>query len=419
MFAPLQDALERAHLEARDVEFCLPVGGGALIPQVTDAVEKFFHAAKILRFEDSEQIQTAVAHGAAWQALSLATHGKGLVHPIIGSSISIQAASGPVELIADGTELPYPAEEGWAECHRLVIPKTSCTDKVEIRVELRTGDRLLMRQKGKIRPPVHQGDPLRLRYRMDINQILHLRLDHGEGEAVQEVIELKVENPLTSVVNPNALRDKVLALEEKMRTKHLSVAKKRKTVEKIAELETELRRYERALSLLGSLNRTAPNTWILNRMGIIAGKLGDHEREVKFFREAARISSGWSGPLFNLSLSQERRGELQQAMDSIDEAIALQPKPPSMVQKASLAVKLKQPKKELDALLESAFAAFRPPSTLSDFELSWYRFGARLLGDDARQDAANREIRRRKTSTKTTSGGDLPLDRGEMKVKPQ
>ena len=413
VFAPLQDALERADLEARDIDFCLSVGGGALIPQVADAVREFFDVAKMLCFEDLEQIQTAVANGAAWQALSLAVHGKGLIRPVTGSRISIQAASGPVELIGDGSELPYPANDGWAECNRLVIPNTSLVDKLQLRVELRGAeDRLIMAQVGEIGPPAYQGDSLRLRYRMDVNQVLHLRLDRGKGDAAEEVIELKVENPLSSVVNPNAKRDQVLRLEERMRTDALSAEQKRETVTEIVELEIDLGHYERALSLLGSLNRIAPNVWVLNRMGMIAGRLGDYEREEKFHREAARISSGWSGPLFNLALSKERQGELKDAMDTVDDAITLQERPTSMVLKARLAQKLGQSNLERDALLEKAFALFHPPATLNDFELHWYLAGARLSGDDARAKTALDEVRRRANSPNEPLGGVLPGDTG-------
>ncbi len=87
---------------------------------------------------------------------------------------------------------------------------------------------------------VAKGDPLRLRYRMDINQVLHLRLAPGAEDSAAEEFELTVENPLTSVVNPNAKRDEILALEERMRTGTPSQAEQRKTVKRIAELESEL-----------------------------------------------------------------------------------------------------------------------------------------------------------------------------------
>ena len=183
---------------------------------------------------------------------------------------------------------------------------------------------------------------------------------------------------------------------------------------RIAQLEAELGRYERALGLLAGLNRIAPDVWVLNRMGMVAGELCDYEREEKFYREAARISSGWSGPLFNLALSQKRQGKLKDAMDTVDDAIKLQSRPTSMVLKAQLAEKLEQPKRERVALLENAFDLFGPPATLSDFQLSWYVAGARMSGDDARVQAALDETRKRAESPNDPRIGVLPEDTGQQ-----
>ena len=241
VFAPLQDALARTTLEPEDVDFCLLVGGSALIPQIVEAIDSFFFTAKLLCFDDSERTQTAVTHGAAWQALSLAVHGQGLVRPVTGNSISIQTASGPVELIGDGVELPYPPDENWAESDRLVVPETSLTDDVKLRVELRgDGNRVLTCRVWTIRPVVNKGDPLRLRYRMDANQVLHLHLVHRDKGDPAQAFQLAVVNPLTNIVNPNAKRDQILDLEEQMRTGAVPKAEQRETVKRIAELETEL-----------------------------------------------------------------------------------------------------------------------------------------------------------------------------------
>ena len=422
VFAPLQDALARANLEPGDVDFCLLVGGSALIPQIAEAVDDFFSQARSLCFDDSERTQTAVAHGAAWQAFSLAVRGQGLVRPVTGDSISIQTATGPVELIGDGTELPYPAGGGWAESDRLVVPKTSLVDDVNLRVALSTADdRVLMSGIWTIRAGVAKGDPLRLRYRMDVNQVLHLRLARpDEGDDPAEEFQLTVENPLTSVVNPNAKRDEILELEERMRTGVAPKAGQRKTVERIAELEADLGHCERALSLLSSLVRTSPDAGTLNRMGIIAGRLGDHLREEKFYREAARIPSAWNGPLFNLALSQERQGRQREAMQTIDAAIAREQDPPSLILKARLVAKVEESTSERDVLLERAFAAFGPLATLDDFELSWYRFGARLARHSTREQAAAEERKRRgKTPEPTADDGVLPETRNEIARRPR
>ena len=415
VFAPLQDALTRSNLEREDVDLCLLVGGSSLIPQIAEAIDGFFIAARILSFDDSERTQTAVAHGAAWQALSLAVHGKGLVRPVTSDSISIRTANGLVELIGDGAELPYPSVGDWAESDRLVVPETSLTDDMKLRVELCGGDgRTLMRGIWMIRSIVDKGDPIRLLYRMDSNQVLHLRLGYQDDDDPTREYHLTVENPLTSVVNPHAKRDQVLDLEEQMRTGTLSKTEQRNTVAKIAELESELGHYEKALSLLSSLNRVTPDNGLLNRMGIIAGRLGDHEREEKFYRESASIPSVWKGPLFNLALSQRRQGKPMEAMETIDSAIARQADPSSLILKALLVDKLDYPRTECSVLLERAFAAFGPLAALSEFDLIWYGIGANLAQDGNRQQRAEEERKRRGRRSDPVPDGVLPETKGEI-----
>lgn len=269
-----------------------------------------------------------------------------------------------------------------------------------------------MRGIWDLQPPVNQGAPLLLRYRMDGNQVLHLRLSLPD-DPQQEFVRT-IENPLTNVVNPNAKRGRIAELEEQMRTKGIPATKQRATVEEIALLYTDLGQRERALSLLAGLLKAGPDLNILNRMGIICGELGDFERQERFYREAAKIST--SGvPLFNLALSQKQQGKLQAAMTTIDEAIARDPDPPYLVLKAMLAESLKQPQQR-NALLIQAFSSFDPLTTLNDWELGWYLTGARLGGDSQRQqDAEAERSRRGKSSTATTdSGGSLPDTRTEI-----
>ncbi len=414
IFAPLQDALERARLEPHDVDLCLMVGGSSLIPQVRETVEGFFRKARFLRFYDLEQTQTAVAQGAAWQALSLALYKQGIFCPVTSDSINIQTSGGAVELIRSGTELPYPSNKDWAQKNDLFVPKTGLTETVELRVELQDSHKnVLMERLWEIPPIVSKGDPLRLRYRMDGNQVLHLRLalmnDLDRGEFHGEIA-----NPLTNVVNPNAQRNRILELEEQMRTEQeMTGQQQRETVKQIALLEADLGRYERALYLLSRLNSPRPDGGILHRMGIICGEVGDYEREEKFYREASLIWRRWNGSFFNLALSKRGQGKLDEAIRVIDEAISIDPDPPCWVLKATLAEKLKQPLLR-DSLLDKAFGMFEPLATLSDFELVWYLTGARLARDGEREQEANEERSRREKTSAISASGDLPDTRAEI-----
>ncbi len=172
-------------------------------------------------------------------------------------------------------------------------------------------------------------------------------------------------------------------------------------------LDKNLGNYEKALYYLSELNRQCKDAEILNRMGTISGEMRDYKREEKFYREAAR-NSPHSGSLFNLALSQDGQGEFQTAMQTIDEAIAVEREPSYLVLKARLADRLGQTEQR-DALLAEAFEDYDTPSELCDWELSWYRHGAKLAGDKDRIRQAEVEQNRRKTTTGTTSEvGHLP-----------
>ena len=335
IFAPLKNVLDRVELGPEDIDFCLLVGGSSLIPQIDKAVEDYFAYAKTLRFNDIESIQTAVAHGAAWQALSLAVRGKGLIHPVTGSSIKINTQDGSVSLIKNRTELPFPADGEWAENKQLEVPENSLTEEVPLKVELLDDDDLTLWNKiWKIRPIVSKGDSLILRYRMDANQVLHLRL--FLKDSTEQEFESTVENPLTAIENSNVRRNQILELEEKMRSGGISKREQQNIVMELAELECKESHKERALSYLVNLNRSEPNSRILNKMGIIAGELGDHDREEKFYREAARISLRNSVPLFNLAHSQHEQSKQEEAMKTIDEAIDREQDPPYLILKAAI-----------------------------------------------------------------------------------
>ncbi len=392
VFAPLTDALDRAGLSNTDIDLCLMVGGGSLIPQMIEAVDEEFPNAKLLHFDDPDATQTAVARGAAWQALALALYGQGIIQPVTGDSIVIQTRSGPVELVAPGTALPYPADGGWAENHRLVVPQTSLKDTILLRVELRDSrEAVLMRHIWELEPPVNQGASLVLRYRIDANQVLHVELALAEDP--EQECAFKIENPLTNVVNPNAQREEIDDLEEQIRTGAIPPAQQRATIQQIALLCAELGQRERALGLLTGLLRTGPDVNILNRMGILCGEIGDTERQEKYYREAAKISN--SGvPLFNLALAQRNQGKKREALKTIDDAIARDRDPPHLVLKALLADALKQPEQR-DTALDEAFATFDPVTTLNDWALGWYLTGARLAQDALRQQEAEKEQRRR------------------------
>jgi molecular chaperone DnaK (HSP70) len=396
IFAPIEDALERAGLPADDVDACLLVGGSSLVPQVADAVARRFPRARVLHETTPDLAQAAVARGAALHAVSLALAGRGVVQPVTGSAISIRTTSGLVELVARGTALPFPPRGEWASCTDLSVPETLADAPLLLRVELRDGaDHALMDALCPFPPPVRRGEPLKLRYRVDENQVLHLRVavasrpGHGEYELTRE-------NPLSNVVNPQPKRERLLEIEEGLRTGTVTGKKAVEATEEAARLYADLGQREKALAVFRRLLRARgqPDAAILVRMGLLAGELGDHEKEAKYFRECAAADPAWGGALFNLALSERRRGLWPEALASVSLAIQREAEPAYLVLRA-LVNEAVGDAAARDADLARALGAFGPVSAQDDFSLGWLVTACRMSGDAARLHAAEAEQRER------------------------
>ena len=293
------------------------------------------------------------------------------------------------------------------------MPVTSAKQPVDVRVELVAGEgeheRPLFRGRWSIPPPVTKGEGLVLDYRLDENQILELRLALAT-RAGTDGFACTVENPLTNVVNPQAARVKLDALEEDIRTGKVAKEDLPGALVEAADLMIELGHRERAFAqlrkVLQSLNR--PDVFILNRMGMLAAEMGDRERAAKLYREAAAAGPAWGGPLFNLALMLEQRGDAAAAMEAIEGALNRERNAPYLVLRAMLEEELgREAARARD--LGDALATCGPPPRLDEWRLGWLITAARMAGRKDVEDAATAEMRLRKRQPETgEEGGMLP-----------
>ncbi|MGV8040233.1 MAG: Hsp70 family protein [Thermoanaerobaculaceae bacterium] len=418
IFAPLQDALERAGLERDDVQACLLVGGSTLAPQVREAVRGFFPHARVLTHADADGTQMAVARGAAWHALALAVTGRGIVQSHGHDAIALRTAGGRLELVPAGAALPYPGA-GPGRKEGLVVPVSSAVAPVPVRVEVvavETGqERLVHASCWKVPGPVAQGTRLFVEYRFDENQVLELGLglaDDPTGPRYQ----CEVENPLTHVVNPNATRMKIEELEEAIRTGEVAKEEVPDKLTEVAELLGEIGQRERALAILKRVlhARNQPDAVLLNRMGILAGELGDSGREEKYYREAALAEPRWASALFNLALALSRRRQWTEAALTIEQALAREVCPPYLVLKAQIVTGLGR-EQERERLLAGALTGLGVLRDLDDWTLGWLVTGAAMAKDDglAARLKSEQQRRRRRGSVPVSPEGVLPASKDD------
>lgn len=411
IFAPLQDALDRAGIERSSVDFCLTVGGSSLIPQVFESVKAFFSEAEVWSHTNRDDVKACVSRGAAYHALALALFEKGLVQPVCHDEIAVRTSSGLIPLIPKGVKLPYPEDGSYGKVEGLAIPRTVMVGYCDVRVEIvaASDNRVLLAKTWPIPGPINQGTPIQLEYRLDENQVLDLRARLKDDEDIEGFAE-SVENPLTNVVNPQPKRIQIEEMEEELRTGKVAKEAVGDKAAEIAGLYADIGQREKAIDFLRRAIRakSPPDVSLLNRLAGYYGDIKNFEREEEIYREAGKVSS-WSGTWFNLSLTLKRQGKLPEAREAVDQAISLDREAPYLVQ-AALIARSSGDESESNALLCEAMATFNPERSLSDWELGWFVTAAQTLDDSAKLSEGRAEQKRRTRGTKRTDvEGELPI----------
>ncbi len=387
IFAPIIDALERCELKQEDIIGCLLVGGSCLNPYIQAAIDDWFTESVVFAFDSADEMQLAVAEGAAINALSWALTGTPVVQPVCSETIALVTQDGVLELVPRGAKLPWSDTDGFDKAIELQIPEgAGTTDNVSVRVEVVARDkgenRRLMSEVWEVPAPHRGAEKVSLEYSYDQNQVLQLRLTHLHRDDVLPFVGVR-EHPLTHVVNPQRVKLRIDATEEKLRTGEIPAWQRRDAILQLAEDCSELRQYEKALARLAEYQRVRnePDAFMLNRMGMYAGYLGDRENEEKFYRLCIEQDSEWSAPWFNLALMKQKDKDYDEAMAAVKQAIEKDPNSaPYPVLKAEI---LHETGKEFASqeFLKVAAKKFSTLEEQSTWELHWYGVLARLLGD--------------------------------------
>ncbi len=409
-FAPIIDALERADVAIRDIDYVLAVGGSALIPPVIDALTAYFPGARMLTYEDRKDMQLAVARGASLQALALAANGRGIIEPAAQDDIYLRTSGEDIKLVPRGAALPYPTE-GTASFTGLTLPANAFDAPLHLAVELVAGPerRPLFRGTWPL-TMVTKGTPLLLDYSYDENQVFALELKLANMPE-SKPFTATMENPLSHVVNPNKTQEAIDRLEEEYRNDPRKVEE---LMPKIAELCAELGQHEKAIGLLRTLLRqlNRPVPWLLNRQAIYEEARGNQTAAIAAYEQAAQAAgASWNGPLFNLALLHFRQPEYERALAAINRAIAVDDNAPSQTFRLRI-LKAMRPADDVGPVARTTLKRFAATKDLQDWELHWMARAAELAGDDAAQQAAEDERRARRNS------GQHPIDVGVPGVLP-
>ena len=281
-----------------------------------------------------------------------------------------------------------------------MLPESSPHDPVTVRVEVvareEMGNRMLMCGLWDIPAPVMAGERIRLEYRYDENQVLDVRAFHADRDDVKPLKE-RIEHPLTHISNPQVIKLRIEATEERLRTGITQPQERRNVVMELAKDCAEIRQYEKAISRLSELmrQRNEPDASIINRMALYCGYMGDVAREERLYNEASVADPTMSAPWFNLALLMKKQKRLDEAKHAIDLAIGLDEEAPAHVLLAQI-VKDMGKDFAVNEFLDIAWRRFPKVTEQDDWQLGWYIAAADMRNDKDAGVAAKEERSRRK-----------------------
>lgn len=405
IFAPIRDCLARAQWTPSHIDAVLVVGGSSLYYDVPRQLAAYFPDAAILTYGSPLDAQRCVGRGAAYQALLLAAYGESPLQATIAEGVAIMTNSGPKAIIEPNMPLPYPADSTWVTVGNLAMVTGSDTDVVPLQIQFRSGDSKLSSQVISVAPPSAAGDPIEVRMRIDANQVLEVEVGVTTDRGTQR-FSTRVDNPLSVVSNPNAKRDRIMAIEEALPS--ATAVEQRALMDELIRLHQELKEFERARQLLeGRLAaaRDDEKARLYFRLAMVCGEMHDREAQIAYYKQA--IARGYDlAAAFNLALALRKEARHPEALEVIDAALARKDDEGEYRALRGLILIDLNRSDEARSEFVNAIGKFPAVASCSDFELGWLLIAARNAPDEELAAKVRAEQRRRQSQASTASDDD-------------
>ncbi|NBS04303.1 MAG: hypothetical protein EBS64_03610 [Verrucomicrobia bacterium] len=318
IFAPIEDALDRAKLKPSQIGFLLAVGGSSLNPLVIDSLKRYFGEFLVHRFDNALDMQVAVARGAAYHALLLHLYGQSIFTPVASDLLSLQTDRGNHEIIPHNQKLPFSGQFKPNKNHRFIAPGGPI--RIVFWAGLGMGSRPVF---TGVTPPIKAGTPLTLTFTLDANQHFTFEITPEKGG---ESFSGTIESPLHNVVNPGKDRELILEIERNIRASVYGPDRLPVQIIELANLHNKVGMNDKAIHLLKRLIRQRPD---YKKTGL-AQLLADAFR--RFGKDLSRLDDSafsWYGAAVELAqdtvikngyvLEERRRNDLRPGHPAIGE----------------------------------------------------------------------------------------------------
>ncbi len=403
IFAPIDAALDRAHLQAKDIRQVLLVGGSSLHIPVKDALESHFTNAHLLAVGKPEEMQRSVARGAALQAWSLAAFGKSLLPAVCLQPMSLMTQEGAVPLVPVGHGLPFHD----SATNRIGVPvDVPAGQEWPMRVEIvdQSGASRLFSATWTLTGPLRKGTPLRLDIKLDPDQKLDLEL----GLEGNKPFRCTLERPQTRTHIRRRRReaDKLVAIAQD--PQKASGERIKACLEAIAIYRDTNDRADAinlATAAAESYGENDNRVW--NLLGITLSDSGDHRAAVEAYGRASRVNNKDCACLFNQAISLKRLDRYDEARAAAEAAIRTSGATvnPGYYMLAAEMCEAQQDSVGMKEYATKARAGMPPVTEATDWLLTCALAFARRQKDTALEGEIIEEQRRRLSGQKIASGG--------------
>jgi tetratricopeptide (TPR) repeat protein len=398
--SPVLHALLRARLDPAQIHGVLLCGSSSLLPQVQDSLRRRFPDAEHALLGDAEDLQGAMARGAALQALSLQVLGEPVLAPVASCDVALKLDSGEVALCRAGDAVP-----STGPASTLLRPPRDSSDGVDIAVELQCdGKRSAGRSLWFLPAPVRSDEPLRLSWRMDANQCIELRLERCDHDGTEPFVQ-RFDAPIMHRDPAQAVRARLLEREERIRNDRIAREDFGTAFEQHAHDCASLGEYEKALHYLSlAMQEQGERPELMIQRGIWRERMGNQAGAVESYQRAADCPSA----RFNLALLHHNAGRNDEALHWVDLALSGEPKRGYHALRGDILDRLGQ-REEARREWQDAIDGQPQLHELDDWSLGWMERAAAQIDNTAMRDKLRRHrAASREQDIEAPRQGELP-----------
>lgn len=402
IFSPIVHALMRARLEPNQIHGLLLCGSSSLLPQVREALQQRFPDASHVLLGEGEELQGAVARGAALQALSIQVLGEPVVASIASCDVSLKLDLGELVLCQAGDSVP----NSCSTPAMLRPPRNSADESVEIAVELLSdGVRSAGRSLWHLPAPVRDDEQLELEWTIDDNQCVELKLTRPDHPGTSSFVK-RFDAPIMHRDASQRIRARLLEREERIRNDEIARSEFGTTFEQHARDCAEIGEMEKALHFLSmAMQENGENLYRLNLRGMWRDKMGNETGAIDSYEKASDFPTA----RFNLALLHHRAGREEDALKWIDMAIDGEADRAYHALRGNILDHMGQ-RDEARQEWQDAIDGQAEFAEIGNWTLGWMRNAAGRLENKAMQQRID-EYRRSQSDTRSVSSisqGELP-----------